>query len=269
MKINIIKSIIVSFVFLIVVSSAVDNLSAQTQISFWDAKQVYLNGDQVKWKGNVWQAKWWTRGNEPGTQGEWGVWNQIDATLSFEVTRANWNTEVVNGVGVVELSILGRVEGVETVTVETYGDGVVSEQRLEIDQHGIYRGEVQIQFTHAPTREAFIASTVVRAKQGNRIASEKVTSSILRYPIGNMAFLTIETKEPPAQSYPITGVLIDDVLYDFPCNVELPKGMHKIEVVDNGWKGWWWSDIHTMVAGDPLNPRYIDLARDKHIYIYP
>ncbi|WP_083886101.1 family 20 glycosylhydrolase [Actinoalloteichus spitiensis] len=40
----------------------------------WSATEVYLAGDVVSHAGREWTAKWWTRGEQPGTTGEWGVW---------------------------------------------------------------------------------------------------------------------------------------------------------------------------------------------------
>ncbi|WP_165984490.1 chitinase C-terminal domain-containing protein [Streptomyces sp. YIM 98790] len=40
----------------------------------WDATTVYTAGDLVSHQGRNWHAKWWTRGEEPGTTGQWGVW---------------------------------------------------------------------------------------------------------------------------------------------------------------------------------------------------
>lgn len=45
--------------------------------SQWISSQVYVGGDHVSWKGKNWEAKWWTRGEEPGTTGQWGVWKEI------------------------------------------------------------------------------------------------------------------------------------------------------------------------------------------------
>ncbi|GHH73867.1 chitinase [Streptomyces sulfonofaciens] len=45
----------------------------------WDASAVYVGGDQVSHDGHRWQAKWWTTGEEPGTTGEWGVWQDLGA----------------------------------------------------------------------------------------------------------------------------------------------------------------------------------------------
>nr|WP_290665393.1 glycosyl hydrolase family 18 protein [Ardenticatena sp.] len=45
----------------------------------WDASAVYTGGDVVSHNGHEWRAKWWTRGEEPGTTGQWGVWEDLGA----------------------------------------------------------------------------------------------------------------------------------------------------------------------------------------------
>ncbi|WP_344071173.1 chitinase [Streptomyces crystallinus] len=45
----------------------------------WNASTVYTGGKQVSHKGHNWKAKWWTQGEEPGTTGEWGVWQDLGA----------------------------------------------------------------------------------------------------------------------------------------------------------------------------------------------
>lgn len=40
----------------------------------WNNTVVYVGGDSVFHNGRVWNAQWWTQGDEPGTTGEWGVW---------------------------------------------------------------------------------------------------------------------------------------------------------------------------------------------------
>ncbi|KZX67802.1 hypothetical protein A3712_16005 [Vibrio sp. HI00D65] len=42
----------------------------------WDTNTVYVEGDQVSHDGATWVAGWYTRGEEPGTTGEWGVWKK-------------------------------------------------------------------------------------------------------------------------------------------------------------------------------------------------
>ncbi|MEU6852792.1 chitinase [Actinacidiphila alni] len=45
----------------------------------WSSSAVYVGGNTVSWKGHNWKAKWWTQGEEPGTTGEWGVWQDLGA----------------------------------------------------------------------------------------------------------------------------------------------------------------------------------------------
>ncbi|WP_333770674.1 chitinase [Streptomyces sp. IBSBF 2435] len=45
----------------------------------WISSQVYTGANTVSWKGHNWKAKWWTQGEEPGTTGEWGVWQDLGA----------------------------------------------------------------------------------------------------------------------------------------------------------------------------------------------
>lgn len=40
----------------------------------WSSSAVYTGGTTVEHNGVLWYAKWWTQGEEPGTTGEWGVW---------------------------------------------------------------------------------------------------------------------------------------------------------------------------------------------------
>ncbi len=43
----------------------------------WDPGAIYTQGDIVSHNGRLWRAKWWTRGEEPGTTGQWGVWEDL------------------------------------------------------------------------------------------------------------------------------------------------------------------------------------------------
>ncbi|WP_333775007.1 chitinase [Streptomyces sp. IBSBF 3136] len=45
----------------------------------WAKDKVYTGGQKVSHKSHVWKAKWWTTGEEPGTTGEWGVWQDLGA----------------------------------------------------------------------------------------------------------------------------------------------------------------------------------------------
>ncbi|MFI9546033.1 chitinase C-terminal domain-containing protein [Streptomyces sp. NPDC052016] len=43
----------------------------------WNSATEYTGGSVVSHKGHSWKAKWWTKGEEPGTTGEWGVWQDL------------------------------------------------------------------------------------------------------------------------------------------------------------------------------------------------
>ncbi|WP_411575015.1 chitinase C-terminal domain-containing protein [Streptomyces fradiae] len=45
----------------------------------WDASASYGSGSTVSHESRTWKAKWWTQGEEPGTTGEWGVWQDLGA----------------------------------------------------------------------------------------------------------------------------------------------------------------------------------------------
>lgn len=45
----------------------------------WSASSAYGSGTTVAHKSHQWKSKWWTRGEEPGTTGEWGVWQDLGA----------------------------------------------------------------------------------------------------------------------------------------------------------------------------------------------
>ena len=43
----------------------------------WDANTVYTGGDQVTQGNTLWEAKWWTKGDDPSQSGQWGVWKEV------------------------------------------------------------------------------------------------------------------------------------------------------------------------------------------------
>ena len=45
--------------------------------SVWTSSSVYNGGDLVTHQGSEYRAKWWTRGETPGTTGQWGVWEFV------------------------------------------------------------------------------------------------------------------------------------------------------------------------------------------------
>lgn len=51
--------------------------TSQCPYPAWDPTAIYNANDTVSHAGNAWRAKWWTTGEEPGTTGQWGVWEDL------------------------------------------------------------------------------------------------------------------------------------------------------------------------------------------------
>jgi predicted chitinase len=52
---------------------------AECSSAAWNGSAVYVGGNSVTHRGSAWRAKWWTQGEEPGTTGQWGVWESLGA----------------------------------------------------------------------------------------------------------------------------------------------------------------------------------------------
>ncbi len=63
----------------VVVAEKVTNGGGEVCGDLWEAGTVYTGGDQVSWAGKVWEAKWWTRNDDPTKSGQWGVWKEVGA----------------------------------------------------------------------------------------------------------------------------------------------------------------------------------------------
>ncbi|HSC78765.1 MAG TPA: glycosyl hydrolase family 18 protein [Chitinolyticbacter sp.] len=47
------------------------------QYPAWNASTAYTGGQRVIFENAVYEAKWWTQGDNPGQSGEWGVWKKV------------------------------------------------------------------------------------------------------------------------------------------------------------------------------------------------
>ncbi|MHC2994149.1 MAG: hypothetical protein IBV53_01395 [Candidatus Atribacteria bacterium] len=82
--------------------------------------------------------------------------------------------------GYVHLSLSGSTTG-DKVTVITYGDGVIAELELDLDQDKKFAQDVIIQFTHAADDIPRKYSTVLTASKGNYTTSINLESEELTY----------------------------------------------------------------------------------------
>lgn len=57
----------------------------------WQSEAIYVADDQVSHNGFEWRAKWWTQGEEPGTTGQWGVWEELQVCAAGGATSPDGN----------------------------------------------------------------------------------------------------------------------------------------------------------------------------------
>ncbi|HEY8400402.1 MAG TPA: discoidin domain-containing protein, partial [Cytophagaceae bacterium] len=56
----------------------VGNTVSCSNVSSWNANAIYVQGDQCERNGIKYEAKWWTRGNDPvNYSGQWDVWKKL------------------------------------------------------------------------------------------------------------------------------------------------------------------------------------------------
>ncbi len=58
----------------------------------WDVNAIYTGGEIVESNTKTYQAKWWTQGNEPGTE-EWGPWEEVAGSVTTPNNDENTTTE--------------------------------------------------------------------------------------------------------------------------------------------------------------------------------
>jgi len=94
----------------------------------------------------------------------------LDNPPILNLNNIKWytTTEAINDLtfGYVHLNISGVTTG-DKVTVVTYGDGIISEQELELDQENQFEEDLVIKFTHMADDIPRIYSTVITAYKGN------------------------------------------------------------------------------------------------------
>ena len=91
-----------------------------------------------------------------------------DNHIELNITKSEWSTEVIENFGFVYLDIEGDTNA-EMVTVRTYGDGVIFDCELNLDNEGCFQDTINISFIHNPITYSFTASTIIRAYKNTKI----------------------------------------------------------------------------------------------------
>ncbi len=74
-------------------------------ISAWNPNTTYPSegGVKVSHKNNIYQNKWWTQNNEPGTGGPWGPWELIEPCAAKKLAYSNNDDIIIFPIPVKEL----------------------------------------------------------------------------------------------------------------------------------------------------------------------
>lgn len=106
----------------------------------------------------------------------------LDNPPVLNLIHVEWytTTETINDLtfGYVHLHVSGTTNG-DKVTVVTYGDGVISEDKLDLDQENQFEEDIIIQFTHLADNIPRIYSTTVTAYKGNNLIKRSLESEEL------------------------------------------------------------------------------------------
>ena len=98
-------------------------------------------------------------------------------TIEWYTTNEQMNSLTF---GYVHLNLSGSTTG-DKVTVITYGDGIIGELELDLDQDNKFSQDIIIQFTHAADNIPRKYSTVLTAYKWNSFTSINLESKELAY----------------------------------------------------------------------------------------
>ncbi len=163
----------------------------------WNSETVYIEGDQVSHNGSTWKAGWWTRGEEPGTTGEWGVWSKVsdsscggetpdpDVDPTLNVTGLASSYALNNGQVTLSLQLVSNEALTVDVSVRDASNKVVEQSQTEVN--GQSPLTIELQGIEAGTFQLLLEGV---ADDGEMVSSQ------------NSFSVTDETTTPPPGEYP-------------------------------------------------------------------
>ncbi|MEY7852194.1 glycosyl hydrolase family 18 protein [Natrarchaeobius sp. A-rgal3] len=133
---------------------AASSVATAQEYPDWDPDEVYDSGDRVVHDGSVWEANWWTQGDEPGTS-EWGPWEEIEEDDDPDPEPPTLEANVD--------SSATRVEVGEEVELDGSGsDGEIESYEWELGDGTEASGEV-VTHSYEDTGEYTVELTVTDA----------------------------------------------------------------------------------------------------------
>lgn len=64
-KLKSLEKVIISLIVVSLISAIMVQMASATDIPTWQSDKVYWGGDEVQYNGDVYKAKWWTKGDRP------------------------------------------------------------------------------------------------------------------------------------------------------------------------------------------------------------
>ncbi len=84
------KGISIVTAFLLVLLPLLPGSGKAAAIEEWNKDSVYVAGNRISQNGIIYEAAWWTQGEDPSKQtDEWGVWRIADNTQSGQTWHKN------------------------------------------------------------------------------------------------------------------------------------------------------------------------------------
>ena len=118
--------------------------------------------------------------------------------ILLDITAENWQTQVTNQFGSVHLTITGRTNA-DKLMVRTFGDGIIQEKGIEIDENNNFSETVTISFTLLASPypdDDFYSNTVLTIIKGSKRTEITLESPALNWYNSQQAdiFLEFDTK---------------------------------------------------------------------------
>ncbi|WP_323174343.1 glycosyl hydrolase family 18 protein [Natrialba sp. PRR66] len=142
----------------------------------WDPETIYTDGDRVIHAGYVWEAQWWTQGDEPGTN-EFGPWEEIeehddddgDGGDDGVVARLSVSTQFPDPGETIEFDASDSTGDIESYEWD-FGDGTTATG--ETVTHAFDEGEYDVTLT-VESGAGETASTSIQITAGHPSSDEK------------------------------------------------------------------------------------------------
>lgn len=95
-----------------------------SDITEWNENTIYVGGNRVSYNGNIYQAKWWTVGDNPETCGQWGVWSLVES-VAVETTQApETTTQESVTEKAIEIPVDSYTSKTDTIVIYERNDGI-------------------------------------------------------------------------------------------------------------------------------------------------